>query len=168
MGDPVTMMLVGGTALNAVGSIQEGKAADKAAQFEAAQLEEQAKARYAQGTREAYESRRVGRIMESDARAAMAAGGGSTTDAGAIEQLGKISAESDYESLAALYEGETAAAGLKKKAWARRKEGRAARRAGRTRALSTVITGGAAAYASYNKPPPPVYGDAFMPGRIKR
>jgi len=132
-------MLIASTALSAGGSIQQGKAANKAKKHEAKQLERKGKSALARGTREAHEERRQGAILESDARAAMAASGGVTTDAAATEQLGKIKEVADYNSMAALYESETEDQGLRTKARARRFEGKTARKAGKTKALSTVL-----------------------------
>lgn len=152
MADPITMMAVGSTVLSVAGTLEEGKGAVRAAEFEAGQLEEQATARYARGTREAYEAKRAGDIMESRARAVMAAGGGLASDPQAIEQLGRIGAESEYEALTAMYEGETEAAGLRRQAAARRYGGKMKKRAAKFKALSTAISGGSKAYESYKKP----------------
>lgn len=147
MADPVTMMVVS-TALTAGGELAEGDAAVRASKYEAKQLEQQANARYAQGTREAYEAARAGDILESDAIAQMAAGGGGVD----AEHLAKIKAESDYNALAALYEGETEAAGIRQKAEAVKYGGKVKQKAARTRALSTVISGGSKAYQGYKAP----------------
>jgi len=181
MADPVTWLVVGSTALSAVGSIKQGKEERKAAEFEAgqieekavdveeaaafdvAQLEEQATAQYAKGTREAYESTRQGEIVESKARAAMAAGGGVVDP----EVIAKVAAETEYETLAAMYEGETQQQATKRKAQASRytgmkeakslrKQAAEVRRGGKVRerasqwkALSTVVSGGTKAYKGY-------------------
>jgi hypothetical protein len=83
-----------------------------------------------------------GEIIESRARAVMAAGGGVTTDPGATEQLAKIKAASEYNVLSALYEGKT-------EAGIARYEGKVKKKAGRTRALSTILTGGAEMFKSF-------------------
>lgn len=137
LADPITMMLVGSTALQVHGAIQEGQAAEKAGKFKA-------KTQMAAGTRRAAEHKRAGDIVASDARAAMAASGGSASDAGAVETLGKIKAETDYNVLSALYEGEQAAD-------ISRYEGKIKKKAAYTRGLSTALSGGAKAFRSYNK-----------------
>jgi len=102
MGAAAIPLMVGATMVSAVGSMQQGEAAQQAAEF-------RAKTQTAAGTRKAGEAKRAGDIVTSDARAAMAAGGGSASDPGAISTIGKIQSEAEYNALAALYEGETAA-----------------------------------------------------------
>lgn len=126
------------TIISATGQLEEGKAAQKAADFKA-------KTQMAAGTRRASEATRAGNIVESNARAAMAAGGGDPSDAGSLELLGKIAAESEYNSLAAMYEAKTAASITK---W----EGEKAREVSKTQALTTVLKGAGQAYMAYNSP----------------
>lgn len=149
MAQAVPFLVVASTALNATSAMAEGEAANKAARFEAGQLDQQAKAAVAQSSREAYEQSRVGARLASDARAAMAASGGTTTDAPALKQLGDIKAGTDYNVLATLYEGETKAEGIKKQAAARRFEGKIAKRKGYAKALSSVLSNGPDIYSSF-------------------
>lgn len=142
MADPVTMLMVGSTALSIGSTLVQGEAAHQAGKYEGKQLEQQATARYAAGTREAHESRQATERILSNARAAQAASGGVTTDPGAIEQLGKLGQRGKYNELAALYEAETESAGLRAQAEARRKAGKDARKASRTKALSTALMAG--------------------------
>lgn len=135
--DPITLSLIGATALSMGGQIAEGRAAEKSAKYKA-------KTDRARGSRLSYEAGREGEIAESNARAAMAAGGGSTTDAGATKILGDIGAQADYNALLALYEGET---GADIAEW----EGKTKKKASRTQALSTVLSGGAQAYKAYKQ-----------------
>jgi len=136
MADPVTLSLVGAsTMLGVAGSISEGEAAQKSARFKA-------KTQRAAGSHKAYEAGREGEILESNARAAMAAGGGSTTDAGATKVIGDIGAQSSYNALAALYEGETGAD-------ISLYEGETKKQASKTRALTTLLSGGAGIYKAY-------------------
>lgn len=139
MADPVTLSLVGAsTALGVAGAMQEGKAAEKAADFKA-------KTSMASGTRRASEAKRAGDTLESDVRAQMAAGGGSASDAGAVETIGKIKSEAEYNALSALYEGETGADIAKY-------EGKVKKKAARTRALTTALSGGSQMYSAYKTP----------------
>jgi len=76
----------------------EGEQAERIAAYKA-------KLSMATGSRKAVEESRRGDIVLSNARAAMAAGGSVTTDAGAIETLTRIENEAQYNSLTAMYEG---------------------------------------------------------------
>jgi hypothetical protein len=129
-----------GTALGMGGDILGGMAEEKSAKRDAAQMVRNAKARYAEGTRAAGETQRQGQRMLSDARAAMAAGGGTTTDAGAIEQQAKIQQATDYNALASLFEAETESDAMKYGAAVKRYEGKAAKRAGFMSALKKATS----------------------------
>ena len=144
MADPATMM-VASTVLSAGSSVMGGVAADKAASSEAKQLRRNANARVAQGTRDVHEIKRDGKRVESDAVAAMA-GGGSAFDAGMAERLGDIGEITDYNALAAMYEAETDASGLRMQAKARRKSGQRALATGFIKAGSTVLDGASKYY----------------------
>lgn len=139
--DPVTMLLVAGTVLGAGSAISQGNAQDKAARFEARQLEREAKRAFAQGTREQSEINRQGRVLESNTRAQMAGSGGVTDDAGATGTIGEGNAVMEYNALAAMYQAKSVAQGRRFQAKARRYEGKTSKAAGRTKALSTVISG---------------------------
>jgi hypothetical protein len=134
--------MVGGTAIGAGSAISEGITTQKAKDYEAAQLFQAAKAMQAKGTRASADQRRKGEIIQSNARAAMAGSGGVTSDAGAIEQLGEIKQATDYNALAAIYEAETKAQGLRARGKAALYEGKAAKKAGQRKALGTLLTGG--------------------------
>jgi hypothetical protein len=128
--------LIGASTLISIGAAgEEGEAIQAAKEF-------QAKTSYAAGTRKARETKRQGDILESGARAIMAAGGGSASDPGAIETTGKIGAETDYNALAAMYEGKTGAD-------IARYEGRVAKQAAKRRQISTLLSGGSQAFLSY-------------------
>lgn len=127
------------TAFNVGSSIAEGNAADKAARFKAKQVERNAIAKRAQGTRQTQEGLRLGRKLQSDAQAIMAAGGGSTTDAAAIEQKASLQQATDYNALTALFEAGEQAEGLDLAAQGIRVEGKAAKKAGQRKALSTIL-----------------------------
>jgi len=57
--------------------------------YQARRQDEAATKEYAKGTRQAREITRQGKVLESDIKAAQAAGGGVTTDAGAVSQVAK-------------------------------------------------------------------------------
>lgn len=150
MANPVTVLLAASTALNATSAFAQGATDKKAADYEADQMQDAAKAAEARGTRVAYERRRQGDKLMSDARAAMAAGGGSTTDAGMVKRLGDIEAETDYNVLASLYEGQDEARGIRNKAQARQWEGKLAKRKGVVKSVSSILRGGSDIYSGYS------------------
>lgn len=87
-----------------------------AKKFEARQINRNANAIATKGTRDAAEVRRQGKIIASNARAAMGASGGVASDAGGIEDLAEIKKVTDYNALATLFESETKAGGLRTQA----------------------------------------------------
>lgn len=152
MSQAAPFLAVAKTALGAFSSIKQGNAQKKASDEEAKQIEMNAIARYATGTREAYEATRAAKRVESNARAAQASSGGVSTDEGALEQRAKIASEGNYNALASIYDATVEAKGEQRKADATRREGRRARTAGRMGALSTVISGASDVWAMKKKP----------------
>lgn len=130
-----TGMQIASTVLGARAANQEGEAAQVAAEFNA-------KNQFAQKSREAHEEKRKGDILMSNARAAMAAGGGSTMDSGNVYTLSEIGRDANYNALSALYEGEQAAE-------ITRYEGRLKKRAAKGKAIGTVLSGAGDIYKSF-------------------
>lgn len=137
---------VASTALSAYSSYQQGKAADEAAQYEASQLTANAERAAADGLRRAEEVRRQKRIALSDARAEQASGGGTTTDAGALDQLGRLGGIFEYNALEQIYGSQADASGMYAQAAASRFKGDMAKRTGTTAALSTVLSSAGSIY----------------------
>lgn len=127
------------TGFNVATAISEGNAADKALRFKAKQIERNATAKRAQGTRQAQEGFRFGKKSQSDMQAIMAASGGSTTDAGAIEQKAELESVTDYNALTALFEAEEQAKGMDLAAKGARMEGKMAKKAGQRKAIGTIM-----------------------------
>lgn len=115
------------------GKILGGITNFKGSRREADQMQRQGDAVLARGSRGAVAERRQGDIVEGDARAAVAAGGGAM-DEGSVENLAKIKSDTDYNSLAALYDAKAERRGI----MAQRKE---TLRAGK-RALVSGVAGG--------------------------
>lgn len=125
-----------GAALSAVGE-------EKSATAQAHVLNSQADDVYARGTREAAESLREGDQVMSDARAAIAASGGTTTDSGSQTLLGRIGREAQYNAFSRLYDAGSNARNLRMGATN-------VREAGKTRAIATIMSGAGQAYGSYS------------------
>ena len=142
MADPVTAgLVIGGTVLSAASSYQQGRSQQDAARFEAAQLEDQARQRVIQGQLEAEEIRRIREIAMSDAKARMAADGG--IDPQQQFQLGNLAGAYEKNALQNIYQASVDAATMRRGGEVRQFEGRVAKRAGTTGALTTALTGGA-------------------------
>jgi hypothetical protein len=139
--------MVAGVALTAYSQSQEGEAAKVAAKSVARQQVSNAKAAEAEGQRRAIEVKRQGARTVSDASAIMAATGGVTDDVGAIKTIADIEQVADYNALASLYKSGSRADNLRFSAEMERRSGKAAQRAGNTRALGTALSGGSKAYS---------------------
>lgn len=117
--------------IDAAGASIRGKAGQQVARFEANQIFENAKAIEALGIRESNDVRLRGDIMISNAKAAMAAGGGSTKDASAIELEAGILKNRDYNAAAKVYESKVQANATKSAGIGRWIEGDIMQREGR-------------------------------------
>lgn len=162
MAAAVPAMMVAQTAMGAYGALQEGKAAYQQGKLDRMSAYNEGRqslqnAIEAQGAanRQAFDIRHQGKVMESDAVAAMVAAGGSASDSGAIEHLSKIERNVDYEALNAVFEGDVRASEHRKKAQAAFYSGDVAfargvdaRKQSRLNALTTAV-GGAAKFASW-------------------
>lgn len=116
-----------GAIVTGVGTIAQGVAANRNAQFEAQQLDMKAKEETAAAQREAQEKRREGALLNSRAQAvAAASGGGAGLDAPTIVKImGNTAQRSEYNAQSSLYGGYSRAAGLRDQARGRRAEGKA-------------------------------------------
>lgn len=132
---------IGGTVLTAGGDIYAGRAEKRSADDEAAQLNRRALARRAEAQSGAREDRRQARLVQSKARARVAASGGSLADPSIVNYMADAEGEGEFAALTRLYEGYEEAAGLDDAATVRRREGRAARTAGYLRGLSSAFAG---------------------------
>lgn len=138
-------LAAGGTILSTVGAIQQGKAANAAAQYNAAQLEAAGKAESASAQRKAEEQTRQKELVLSRARAVAAASGGGQD----VALMGSIEEEGTLRSLTALWEGDEAAKGRKAQADVARFEGSQAKRAGAIKGLSILGEGAGSLYDKY-------------------
>lgn len=130
-----------GTIVAAQGARAQGKAAQAAAEFQAQQLDIKAKEEQAASQREAQELRRRKDLALSELQAKSAASGFSATDPTSLALADEIARYGTMQEQMAMYGGASRRAGLESQAFASRFEGRAARRAARYDAASTILGG---------------------------
>lgn len=130
-----------GTVVSAVSAKTQGDA--QAAQEQAAGAAAKASAQ-----RAAYNQGRDTQYVQSRARAYAAASGGASTDPSVVDDLAQIGTAGEYRRLTALYGGDTAAQGADLQA-------QADRNTGRSRAISTVLSGASSLASKYWSTPPP-------------
>ena len=144
-----------GTVISALGSMRSGDAAAEAgadqqrlAEFQAAQLEQNAKQQIAVGQRQSAEDLRQSRLLQSRAIAVAAASGGGAMDPTVLNIIGGIDAAGHYAAESSIYNAKETARGMKDQAKALRysggqaaEAGKVARLGSRMSAFSTVLSG---------------------------
>jgi hypothetical protein len=144
-----------GAGISAAGTIAAGQAQQQAANYEAAQLDVQAKDERAAAQAQALDERRHQRLALSALQARSAASGFTATDPTTLKLAGDIASYGEYRAQAAQYAGNSRAAGLNAQATGARLSGQAARIGSYYDAASTIvggIGGMADTYAKYAQP----------------
>jgi len=144
-GNVARNLAIGGTILSTIGQLQQAKAAQANAGFQAAQYEARANEERASAQRAAIEERRQKELAVSRARAVGAASGGGID----LSLLGDIEEDGELRAAAALYEGEERAKGMTNQAAAARFDGQNAKRAGMIGAAGTILKGGTSFFEKY-------------------
>ena len=163
-------LMIGGGLLSSYSNYEQGQIASRRATQQAtidnynAGLAEQAANRaQSVGQLKAKETQRQTRLMQSRQIALAASQGASVSEKNIADLISRTAAQGDYASMIDIYEGNLKADALRNEALSYRlradstqAEGRAARRAGNTRATSGLIQTGAGAssfYGKYNRAP---------------
>jgi hypothetical protein len=144
-----------GALVSAAGTIAAGKAQQQAADYEAAQLDVQAKDERAAAQAQALDERRRQRLALSALTARSAASGFTATDPTTMKLAGDIAKYGEYRAQSAQYVGNSRAAGLNAQATGARLSGQAAVTGSYYGAAGTIIggIGGMAdTYARYSRP----------------
>jgi len=141
------------TLVSGTKEIAQGIGAANQASYSASQYKQAARAAIATGSRGAYAAGKEGKIVESDARAAMAAGGGDPMDPGMTRLLSRVGRDAQYNALAAMFEGEQRAYGLRTQANTYDLQAKQQRLSGITSGLSTMLSQGSTIYDEYYKGP---------------
>jgi hypothetical protein len=130
-----------GSFVQAQGTIAAGKAAQQAANYEAAQLDVKAKEEQAAAQRDAFEHGREKDLALSKLQANAAASGFSATDPTALAIADEIAKYGTYKEQMAMYGGESRRTGIEAQAFGRRMEGKAAMQGARYSAAGTILGG---------------------------
>lgn len=157
MGDSVSPAIMGGfgTGAQVAGKLQSGRAArdvgvaqQKAAEFEAQQLEQNAGQAQAASQRSAIEELRKSMALQSRAIAVAAASGGGALDPTVMALVAGLSKEGQLAAETQIYGGDERARSMRNQAKASRYEGaqraeagRIAERASKISAGSTILSG---------------------------
>ncbi|NSY17266.1 hypothetical protein [Neorhizobium sp. AL 9.2.2] len=139
-----------GTGISAIGQIQSGKQQDAMAQYQADQMEQQAKDKMAVASRDAEQEGKKKDALLSRQVALAANSGGGVQNQSVLKILEDTEAAGQYNVSTAIYNGQQEAAGLRSQAEATRMEGRAASSGAALGAAGTLISGIGGAAKSYN------------------
>ncbi len=145
-----TVLSVGSSLMQAGSQRSAGRAAAQNADFQARQLEQRAGQERASSQRDYIEQRRQTKIVQSNARAAAGASGGSVVDPTMLNIQSGIARQGDYNALTALFEGEERAKGLEFQGTTTRADGQAAKKAASSQARSTIMGAGLTLFDKYS------------------
>jgi len=160
-------MLIGSTILGTVGPIAEGVSANNAAKYTAEQERVAGNQAVGASQRVAYQERRKGNLVASRAQAVAAASGGGAADPTVVDIMGGIEAQTDYNVMTALYEGQETRRQYEASASLNEFEGKQALRGGIIRGAAqglntlsgpagqNLLSGGTSLYEKYGKPTKP-------------
>ena len=129
-----TVMSIKGASDAADAAEETGRRQREAANFEAAQLDQNAGQALASSQRDAEEQRRQSRILQSRALALASASGAGATDPTVVNLISEIAREGVYRAGVAMYEGEDRARQMRMGAATARYQGDIALSGGRSRA----------------------------------
>lgn len=142
MCDPMTAMLAVTTTMQVAGSIQQGRAADAAAQDQAGQLEYQALVEKDNAQAAAQMIRRDGERSRANTVASVAMSGAKIGEWSAGDVERQVMEDTEADALTALMNGDRQARGLNDSARRTRSAGRDARRAGYLNAATSLLSAG--------------------------
>lgn len=135
-------MQVVGAVVGAAGTIMGGNAANDAAKAQAKQYEIAAQRERSIAFQDSQKERRQGQLAGSRAQNMLAASGGVSTDPSSLDIEGSIAAETEYNALMALSDGNFRAQQLEYGGALKRYEGKQAKSASRWAAASTLLGSG--------------------------
>lgn len=144
-----TMLEAGGSFAGALSTIQQGREAQKAAQFAAEQMRTNAGQQQAASQRAAYDIAREAEYTASRALAVAAASGGGASDPTVLNIIARNAQEMAYRRQMALYEGDEAARAMRMGAAAKEYEGASARRAANEAAIGQAAGGATSLLRGY-------------------
>lgn len=140
MCDPVTMLVTAG--VQAVGQIQQGKAAQRQANAAAAEDEYQAAIERSNAQAEAANIRRAGARQRGDTLSSIAAAGVKIGEGSALDAERQVMEEAARDEYMTILTGERRSSAFQREAEARRQAGRDARRSANIGAFTSLLSAG--------------------------
>lgn len=143
MCDPVTALTVAGTTMQVSGQLQQGRAAQRQANEDAARMEYQALVEQDSALAQAQQIRRQGESSRGQTLAAVAASGVKIGQGSALDAERQVMTDAETDAYLAILNGDRAARGLRSDAAATRRAGRDARNASQIGAVTSLLSAGA-------------------------
>jgi len=147
-----------GTLLTAQGQNNQGQDQQRLANYQAAQLRQDAGQQVAQGTQLAQDEQRKSALIASRAIAVAAASGGGALDPTVVKILQGIHGEGELAADTRMYNANENARDMTDKASATKYSGKQAAAAGRMKAISTVLNSGSQLANTWGSTPAPNSG----------
>lgn len=178
-------LMIAGTALSAASTISGAKAQSDSEiaagdaqleqsfaqqrdlDFEADQLDNNAKQERATGQRNALEARRESRLAQSTLQARAASSGGGATDPTVLDLAAGLAGRGEYQSLLAMASGENAAVGLEEQARGNRITGESIVAGGQGARKASVLKAGATRKAARYEVASTIIGGGTSVGKHK-
>lgn len=139
------------TAVTVVAAVQQGKAAQRAADFNAKVAQDNAMLARQQAQSKARQQDRVNRLRLGAIRAAHGASGGAAGEGSVLDVLGDTAMQGELEKQNILYAGRVQAAGYRNEASLSTAEGKSARAASTLKAGSALLSGASQGYDIYQR-----------------
>lgn len=140
MADPITWIMIAGTAVSAVGTIASGQNAADAANYQAKVLEVNAKNESASAQREAQDLLHKKDLILSKLNNNAASSGFTSTDKSTLDLTGDVAEYGTYQAQLAQYAGDNQAEGLRAEAAAARARGESEKTASYFKAGGTILS----------------------------
>jgi len=138
-----------GTILSAAAALAQGEAAGNAAAFKAKQDVIAGNQAAGASERQAFQERRQGALILSRAIAVASGSGAGAGDPTVVDITGRIGAQTDYNAMTALYEGQQARQDYNTQAQETKWEGQQAKTAGYLEAGGQLLSGASSLYDKY-------------------
>ncbi len=151
MAAAVPFIIAASAVVSAVGAIQQGKAAEAAANFNATVAQQNAQIVRTQAKADARQSERETYLRLGAIRAAQGKSGGAAGEGSVLDILGDTAAQGELEKQDIIYRGELRARGFTNDATLDIAQGKAAKTAGYLKAGTDLLSGGVNAYGAYTK-----------------
>ena len=143
------------------GTILSGQSANTSAQYAAGQMDYQAGQVQAASQRSAADQRRVATLANSRLQALA---GGSGADPTVVRLASEIAGRGEYNALAAIYQGDNAASGLRAQAAGTRYSGEVAEQAAELQAFGQFANGASQMFGGFSLPSSTPVGNAPLLG----